>query len=189
MRPSARTEQQIWATSTGDERSIPNPQLKNPGAGTLERCHTIDTWQGPVGAPSRNKRVQVIWAQGTDLGAFNGCPRKPLGPWVFSIFHPNTLNRWSRGEGLGPCTDLSPVCSATHTRTSYCLPQKILYNTWQLTSVPEAEHIFHEPFGRSKHSWFLACTDSVCRTQTHNTTVSDDQQMPTAAPGALLDQT
>lgn len=118
MRPSARTEQQIWAMSTDDERSVPNPQLKHTTAGTLKKCHDIDTWQGRMGAPSHSKRVEVIRAQGRDLDAFKGYPRKPLGLWVFSIFHPNTLSRGPRGQGLGPCTGFSPalLCALLHTQ-------------------------------------------------------------------------
>lgn len=71
-----------------------------------------------MGAPSHDKRVQVIWAQGRDLDAFKGYPRKPLGLWVFSIFHPNTLSRGPRGQGLGPYTGLSPalLCALLHTQ-------------------------------------------------------------------------
>lgn len=170
--------------STDDKRSVSSPQLKHSGAGTLKKCHDFDTWRGPMGRPSHDKRGRVIWAQGRDLDAFKYL-RKPLGLWVFSIFHPNALSRGPRGQGLQPCTGLSPAtCTLAHTKSSYYLPKKIVYNACQLTSIPEAEHIFHEPFGRSKHAWFLACTDAVCRIQTHNATVSDDEQTPTAASGA-----
>lgn len=100
------------------------------------------------------------------------------GSFLFSIQTLQVGDPKGRGWDLAPASLMPCVCSGCCTHQDKLLPSlKVLYNAWQLTSAPEAEHIFHKAFGR-RSAWFLACRDSVCRTQTHNTSGSEDQQSP-----------
>lgn len=127
MRPSARTEQHIWAVSTDEKKVCPKPITKAHQCWDTEEVswHWYSTRSHRSSQPQQESTGYLTQRRHSDV--FKGHPRKPLALWVFSVFHSNTLSRGRRGQGLGPCAGLSPalLSALLHTQGQVTLfPQK-----------------------------------------------------------------